>query len=114
VATTVTGPPNPLLETASAAARIPGTVIFARQGDQTVLPRYYTNLGVGGSGIKTFGPATGPDYIHYAVAGEFIRYGSVTDYTHAIPLTHAQAGAKHGIADYSASVTDLNITGVSN
>jgi hypothetical protein len=78
---------------ATESSRIEGTVIWNKNGDQDVQPRYYTNLGVAeplsasaGDHARNFG--SGIADVQYFVSGDFKRYGNTL---RATPLTDAEA-----------------------
>ncbi|MCL2039987.1 MAG: hypothetical protein FWG85_06125 [Bacteroidetes bacterium] len=93
--------------------RISGTVIWAKNADQKVQPRYYTNLGVAepvsataGDHKRTFGVAEPGTIESYYVSGDFMRYENTL---RANPITDAQALYFRG----ATSMTDLTAHGMS-
>lgn len=93
----------------SYATRISGTVIWAKDGNQKVQPRYYTNLGVAepesattGDHKRTFGVAEPGTIESYYVSGDFMRYENTL---RANPITDAQALQFRGATNFTTLTT---------
>lgn len=82
--------------TSNPTGRIDGTVIWTKNGNQDVQPRYYTNLGVAspnthtgtGEYVRNFGGTSKATMGKYFVSGDFKRFANTL---RANPITDAEA-----------------------